>query len=290
MTAAPETDATGSPPASPSLTVDGLSVRFGGVTALDDVSFRVEPGTVHALIGPNGAGKSTCFNVISGVYRATSGHVRLGDTDITGIRPHKLAGMGLGRAFQSLALSPHSTVLDNVMLGRHTQTKGGFLSAGLRLPWTTSEQRRHSERAVEICEFVGIGHALHQPVGELPYGDAKRVDIARALATEPMVLMLDEPAAGMNAAETAVMGQTIQDVQRTLGISVLLVEHDMGLVMGIANRVTVLDFGSVVADGPPEQVQSDPEVIRAYLGTDPDEAGHDEAGHEQSDHEEDAAR
>lgn len=278
---------------SPPLVVDGVTVRFGGVTALNDVSFTVAPGTIHALIGPNGAGKSTCFNVISGVYRCEAGRIRLGDVDITGIRPHKLSGMGLGRAFQSLALSPHSTVLDNVMLGRHARTRSGFLGSGLRMPWVTKEQRRHAERAVDICEFVGIGHALHKPVGALPYGDAKRVDIARALATEPRVLMLDEPAAGMNAAETAVISQTIRDVRAGLGISVLLVEHDMGLVMGIADRITVLDFGSVVADGPPAQVRSDPDVIRAYLGAEdidsdpqpPSEADQDDAGSNRKDQE-----
>lgn len=272
MTAAPQTIPSSAAADVPPLAVDSLTVRFGGVTALEDVSFCVDPGTVHAVIGPNGAGKSTCFNVISGVYRASSGRVRLGDRDITGIRPHKLVGLGIGRAFQNLALSPHSTVLDNVMLGRHARTRGGFLAAGLRLPWTAREQRRHRDRSVEICEFLGIGDAVDTPVGELPYGDAKRADIARALATEPSVLMLDEPAAGMNAVETAVIGQTIHDVRRALGISVLLVEHDMSLVMGIADRVTVLDFGSVVADGPPDEVRADPAVISAYLGADEDES------------------
>ncbi|MQA15365.1 MAG: ATP-binding cassette domain-containing protein [Pseudonocardiaceae bacterium] len=249
------------------LTIERLTVRFGGLTALDDVSFTVEPGTVHALIGPNGAGKSTCFNVISGVYRASSGRVLLGDADITGTPAHKLAGMGLGRSFQSATLSPGSSVLDNVMLGRHARTRGGFWAGGLRLPWTVREQRRHAARAAEICAFLGIDHLLHRPASTLPYGDAKRVDIARALATEPTVLLLDEPAAGLNAAETAGMGQAIRDVREELDIAVLLVEHDMGLVMGIADQVTVLDFGELVAHGPPEQVQSDPDVIRAYLGS-----------------------
>ncbi|MCW2600965.1 MAG: braF [Frankiales bacterium] len=254
------------------LVLTDVCVRFAGLKALDNVSFTVEPGSLHAVIGPNGAGKSTAFNVLCGIYTATSGSVRYGDHELTAMRPHKIARLGVARAFQNIALSKGQTVAENLMLGRHALTRAGFVSSGLRLRPATREGRRHGERVREIAAFVGLGDKFAQPAGLLSYGDQKRVEVARALACEPRLLLLDEPVAGMNSDEKVRMAGLITEVRRELGISILLVEHDMGLVMGISDRVTVLDFGKRIADGTPSEVQNDPEVVKAYLGTGEDEA------------------
>jgi ABC-type branched-subunit amino acid transport system ATPase component len=264
----------GSPAGSPAagrsgllpLVVDGLSVRFGGVAALAGVSFTVAPGSVHALIGPNGAGKSTCLNVLSGVYPASGGSVRYGERELTRLRPHRIARLGVGRTFQNLALSPTATVADNLLLGRHRLTRTGFVAAGLRTPRARREAAEQDRRIRAVAELVDLDGALGRRLDELPYGARKRVELARALCAEPTLLLLDEPVAGMTAAESAELAGVLARVRAGVAVSILLVDHDMAFVMGIADRVTVLDFGRRIAEGSPGEVQRDPEVVRAYLG------------------------
>ena len=249
------------------LEVDGVTLRFGGVTALDDISFEVSERELFAIIGPNGAGKTSIFNVISQVYRPQQGDIRWKGRSIMGTRPDRVAELGIARTFQNIELFPQMTVIDNLLTGRHVRMQRSFLAGALWWGPAKREEMENRRRVEDIIDFLEIEQWRKHPVALLPYGFQKRVELGRALAMEPELLLLDEPVAGMNLEETEDMARFILDVQRELGIAIVLVEHDMGLVMDIADKVLVLDFGQRIALDDPGEVQKDPAVIAAYLGS-----------------------
>ncbi len=248
------------------LEVDALTVRFGGLTAVDRVGFTVDEGQIVSLIGPNGAGKTTLFNVVSGVYRAQEGRVILNGEEVTGLEPNRLAAKGLSRTFQNLQIFTRMTACENVMVGRHLRERGSLVADLLGLPAVGRQNRETRDAALRLLDFIGLSREADAPAGSLPYGALKRLEIARALAAEPKALLLDEPAAGCNAVETEAIDRLIRDIAGR-GVAVVLVEHDMKLVMQISDRILVLDRGRPLAEGKPETVRRNPAVIEAYLGS-----------------------
>ena len=251
------------------LTVEDLSISFGGLKALNGVNFSVEKGEIYSIIGPNGAGKTTVFNCISGIYKPTGGKILFKDQDITPFKPHQVAQVGIARTFQNIELFAHMTTMDNLMLGRHTKLKTGlwagatFLTPNSR---AAREEIQNREKVEDIIDFLELQSSRNQMVMNLPYGKQKLVELGRALALEPEVLLLDEPSAGMNLEEKEDLIFSIRDIRDDFGITILLVEHDMNLVMDISDRILALNYGMVLAEGVPQMIQTHPEVLKAYLG------------------------
>jgi len=249
------------------LRVHNVGVRFGGIVALDDVSFDVARNCIVGLIGPNGAGKTTLFNCVSRLYQCDCGDIVFDGRSLLRVPRHRIAALGIGRTFQNLALFGTMTVLDNVMIGHHCRIRSGFLSNALRLPHVGRDESAATDKARALVEFLGLNAVAGTRVSDLPVGTQKRVELARALASDPTLLLLDEPASGLNHEEVGVLGTVIRDIRDRLGVTILLVEHHMNLVMSISDLVVALDFGRKIAEGTPDEVRAHPEVIQAYLGS-----------------------